>query len=346
MDSAGQALCRARTMRSAGNALFTHLEGGRACRPLIATNGPSANRRRGYDVCVLPIWSSVTREARGGGCRSVTAFRDFLDLARRPGKPRSTGLTHVLDKGLSLATLDSLVETVGAYVDIIKLGWGTAYVTHGIRAKVAVCEENGIVVCPGGTLFEIAAHQGRIGDYLTWLGEIGVTHVEVSNGALGMPAEDKQRHVRQIVGAGFVVFSEVGSKDPDRAVVASEWADEMLADLDCGAALVIAEGRESGTVGLYDAAGRPNAELIDEVIKRVPQERVLFESPRKDQQAWLIRRFGAEVNLGNVPPDDILNLETLRRGLRADTVALLDEARRPHAATPRPEPPAWPPVMH
>lgn len=276
----------------------------------------------------------------------MTAFRDFLDLPRRERKPRSTGLTHVLDKGLSLASLDSLVETVGAYVDIVKLGWGTAYVTHGIRAKVAVCEENGIVVCPGGTLFEIAAHQGRVSDYLTWLGEIGVSHVEVSNGALGMSAGVKQRHVRQISGAGFVVFSEVGSKDPDRAVVASEWADEMLADLACGASLVIAEGRESGTVGLYSAAGFPDAELIDEVMKRVPQEKVLFESPRKDQQAWLIRQLGPDVNLGNVPPDDVLNLETLRRGLRADTVALLEEARRPHSAMPRHERPAWPPVMH
>jgi phosphosulfolactate synthase len=276
----------------------------------------------------------------------VTAFRDFLDVARREGKPRSTGLTHVLDKGLSRVSLDSLVEAVGAYVDIIKLGWGTAYVTHGIRAKVAVCQENDIVVCPGGTLFEIAAYQGRVRDYLTWLGEIGVSHVEVSNGALGMSAEAKRQHIRCLVGAGFVVFSEVGSKDPDRAVVAGEWVDEMLADLDSGAALVITEGRESGTVGLYDALGRPNAELIDEVAKRVPLEKVLFEAPRKDQQAWLIRRFGPDVNLGNVPPDEVLNLETLRRGLRADTVALLEELRRPHSAMPRCEPPAWPPVMH
>jgi phosphosulfolactate synthase len=276
----------------------------------------------------------------------MTAFRDFLDLAPRQKKPRSAGLTHVLDKGLALANLDALVEAVGAYVDIIKFGWGTAYVTHGIRAKVAVCEENGIVVCPGGTLFEIAAHQGRVSDYLTWLGQIGVSHVEISNGALGMLAEAKQQHIRRIVDAGFVVFSEVGSKDPGRAVVASEWADEMLADLDCGASLVIAEGRESGTIGLYDAAGHPDVGLIEEVIKQVPQERVLFEAPRKDQQAWLIRRFGVDVNLGNVPPDDVLNLETLRRGLRADTVAVLEEPRRPHSVMPHPEPPAWPPVMH
>jgi phosphosulfolactate synthase len=113
----------------------------------------------------------------------MTAFRDFLDVPHRTGKPRTSGLTHVLDKGLSLANLESLVEGVGEYVDILKFGWGTAYITHGIRAKVAVCDENGIIACPGGTLFEIAAHQGRVKDYLTWLHQIGVRHVEVSNGA-------------------------------------------------------------------------------------------------------------------------------------------------------------------
>ena len=119
------------------------------------------------------------------------------------GKPRSSGLTHVLDKGLSLANLESLVEGVGEYVDILKFGWGTAYITHGIRAKVAVCDENGIIACPGGTLFEIAAHQGRVKDYLTWLHQIGVRHVEVSNGALGMPTEAKQRYIREFADRGF-----------------------------------------------------------------------------------------------------------------------------------------------
>jgi phosphosulfolactate synthase len=276
----------------------------------------------------------------------MTAFRDFLDLPYRTGKPRTAGLTHVLDKGLSLASLESLVEGVGEYVDIIKFGWGTAYIAHGIRAKVAVCDENGIVACPGGTLFEIAYHQGRVKDYLTWLHQIGVRHVEVSNGALGMATEVKQRYVRQVADEGFVVFSEVGSKDPSHAVVGSEWADEMLADLDSGASLVIAEGRESGTVGLYDLAGQPDPGLIELVTKRVPVDQVLFEAPRKDQQAWLIRELGSNVNLGNVPPGDVLNLETLRTGLRADTIGLLGDARGQHPLTQRSQPSAWPPVIH
>jgi phosphosulfolactate synthase len=276
----------------------------------------------------------------------MTAFRDFLDVPFRTGKPRVTGLTHVLDKGLSLANLESLVEGVGEYVDIIKFGWGTAYLTHGIRAKVAVCDENGIVACPGGTLFEIAAHQGRVKDYLTWLHQIGVRHIEVSNGALGMPTEIKQRYVRDFVDEGFVVFSEVGSKDPSQAVVGSEWADEILADLSSGAAIVIAEGRESGTVGLYDPAGQPDQGLINEVTKHVPVDRVLFEAPRKDQQAWFIRELGSNVNLGNIAPNDVLSLETLRTGLRADTVQLLGDAQDQHTPTRRKEPSSWPPVIH
>lgn len=276
----------------------------------------------------------------------MTAFRDFLDVPYRTGKPRVAGLTHVLDKGLSLVNLESLVEGVGEYVDIIKFGWGTAYLTHGIRAKVAVCEENGIVACPGGTLFEIAAHQGRVKDYLTWLHQIGVRYVEVSNGALGMPTEVKQRYVREFVEEGFVVLSEVGSKDPGQAVVGSEWADEMLADLSSGAAIVIAEGRESGTVGLYDAAGQPNQGLIDELTRQVPVDRVLFEAPGKDQQAWFIRALGSNVNLGNIAPNDVLSLETLRTGLRADTTLLLGDAQGQHTPARRREPSSWPPVIH
>lgn len=276
----------------------------------------------------------------------MTAFRDFLDLPHRTGKPRTSGLTHVLDKGLSLASLESLVEGVGEYVDIIKFGWGTAYITHGIRAKVALCDDYNIIACPGGTLFEIAVHQGRVKDYLNWLQQIGIRHVEISNGALEMPAEVKQRYIRQAVGEGFVVLSEVGSKDPHHAAVGSAWADEMVADLDSGASLVIAEGRESGTVGLYNQAGQPDPGLIEEVTKRMPVDRVLFETPRKDQQAWFIRELGSNANLGNIPPADILNLETLRTGLRADTVGLLESAPDQHPPTEHSEPSAWPPIIH
>jgi phosphosulfolactate synthase len=161
-----------------------------------------------------------------------------------------------------------------------------------------------------------------------------------------MPTEDKQRYIREFTAEGFIVLSEVGSKDPSQAVVASKWADEMLADLGHGAALVIAEGRESGTVGLYDAAGQPDRRLVGELAGRVPVDRVLFEAPRKDQQAWFIRELGSNVNLGNIPPNDVLTLETLRTGLRADTVQLLGPAQDQRTPVQRNESPGWPPGIH
>lgn len=249
----------------------------------------------------------------------------FLTLPEREEKPRRSGFTHVLDKGLSLVALESLVETAGPYIDFVKLGWGTAYVSGGVKAKVAVCAEAGIGACLGGTLFEIVAQQERVDDYVRWMHRLGLEYVEVSNGALGMPAERKQAFIRELSGE-FRVISEVGSKDPASPVVAADWVAEMAVDLEAGSSLVIAEGRESGTVGLFGSAGEVHSELVEAIAAAVPAETVIFEAPRKDQQAWLIRRLGADVSLGNIAPEEVLALETLRRGLRGDTVDLLPAA--------------------
>jgi phosphosulfolactate synthase len=268
----------------------------------------------------------------------------FLTLPDRAAKPRSRGFTHVLDKGLSLVALESLVETAGPYIDFVKLGWGTAYVSGGVKAKVAVCQEAGINVCLGGTLFEIVAQQQRVDDYVRWMHRLGLEYVEVSNGALGMPTERKHAFIRELSGE-FRVISEVGSKDPAQPVVAADWASEMAADLACGSSLVIAEGRESGTVGLYGAGGEVHSDLVAAIREAVPIESVIFEAPRKDQQAWLIRCMGADVSLGNIAPEEVLALETLRRGLRGDTVDLLPAAEP--ARTPSVSPaPGLPPALH
>lgn len=267
----------------------------------------------------------------------------FLTLPPRAAKPRSSGLTHVLDKGLALVTLESLVETAGAHIDFIKLGWGTAYVASGVKAKIALCADAGINACLGGTLFEIVVRQNRVDEYLRWLHRLGLEHIEVSNGALGMPVERKQEFIRQLSGE-FTVLSEVGSKDPDEPMVPSQWAEEMQADLEAGASIVIAEGRESGTVGLFDSGGAVQGELVERVVQAVPAERIIFEAPRKDQQAWLIRRLGPDVNLGNIAPDEVLALETLRLGLRGDTTDLLP-APEPGASDRQLEAP-WPPAVH
>lgn len=247
---------------------------------------------------------------------------DFLSLAKRDPKPRVSGFTHVLDKGLSLVGLESLVETSGAHMDFLKLGWGTAYVSGGVKAKVAICQEADINVCLGGTLLEIAAFQDRMDEYVRWMHRLGLEHIEISNGALDMPTEKKQALIRELAGE-FKVISEVGSKDPSKPVIAAEWIAEMTGDLEAGASFVITEGRESGTVGLFGPAGEVHEDMVRAITSAVPIETIIFEAPRKDQQAWFIRTCGAGVNLGNIPADEVLSLETLRLGLRADTLDLL-----------------------
>jgi len=249
----------------------------------------------------------------------------FLSLPERTSKPRITGFTHVLDKGLSVVTLQSLIEIAGPHVDFLKLGWGTAYVSNGVKAKVATCQKASIAVYLGGTLFEIAVHQGRIPDFVNWLHRLGIRHVEVSNGALDMPVEKKRSLIRSLSNE-FRVISEVGSKNPSHAVVAGDWVAEMEGDLEAGASLVIAEGRESGSVGLYQPGGEVREELVEAITDVLPAGRIIFEAPRKGQQAWFIRRIGSNVNLGNIAPDEVLALETLRLGLRADSVDMLPSA--------------------
>lgn len=249
----------------------------------------------------------------------------FLDLPQRSAKPRAEGLTHVLDKGMSYVGLQSLLQTAGDCIDIVKLGWGTAYVSDGVKAKVALCRANGVHMCPGGTLLEICDRQGRIDEYVQWMHRLGVTHVEVSNGALGMPTPHKRLLIRRLA-QDFTVLSECGSKNPEVDVVAEAWVEEMIGDLEAGASLLIAEARESGTVGLYRPTGEVKADLVEAIITDLPAARVIFEAPRKDQQAWFVRRLRHVANLGNIPADEVVALETLRLGLRSDTLDLLPEA--------------------
>jgi len=248
---------------------------------------------------------------------------DFLDLPARSVKPRSSGLTHMLDKGLSEEMLASVLEIGGAYIDIVKLGWGTAYVTPQRVAalKAARCRAAGVHISPGGTLFELAVSQNRTAEFAAWCGTVGFDTVEISDGTVDLGSARRRKLIRELA-RDFRVVAEVGCKDTAADVCAEVWVASLLDDLEAGASQVIAEGRESGTVGIYDATGKPREDLIEAVLTAVPAERIIFEAPTKAQQAWFIERLGAEANLGNVAPDDVIGLETLRRGLRADTVAL------------------------
>jgi phosphosulfolactate synthase len=243
----------------------------------------------------------------------------FLDLPERSPKPRDRGLTHVLDKGLSCAEVDALMEVTGDAVDIVKLGWGTALVTQNLEAKLARYRAHAIPVVLGGTLTEIALRDGRIDGLIAWCRELGIAHVEVSDGTIALEPERKRELVARLA-RDFTVFSEVGSKDDEKIMAPYRWVEEIEAELAAGAWKVIAEARESGTVGIFRGDGEVRMGLIDEIAHKVDPSNLIFEAPRKEQQVWFLKRFGREVNLGNIAPADVLSLETLRLGLRSDTV--------------------------
>lgn len=246
---------------------------------------------------------------------------DFLDLPARYPKPRTVGLTHVLDPGTGPGATADLLRGAAAHIDIWKVGWGTAYVDAALAEKMSLLARHGIDVCLGGTLLEIAWAQGRAAECLAWARDAGFDRVEVSNGTVPMSPAEK-RALIVAAARDFTVLAEVGSKAPGEQHAARRWPVECRADLDAGATLVVTEGRQSGTVGTFDDQGRVRPDVVEAVVAAVGVERVVFEAPRSSQQAWFIRRFGPAVNLGNVAPSDVLSVETLRLGLRSDTAAV------------------------
>lgn len=242
----------------------------------------------------------------------------FLTLPERGSKPRARGLTHVLDKGASAVTTESVLATAAEYVDLWKFGWGTAYLDPALSTKLMLLANAGVRSCVGGTLLEISWSQGKASECLDWAYDAGFPCVEISRGVAPMTLGNKHDLIRCAAGR-FVVLSEVGSKDPHAELTPEQWTTEVATDLEAGAQWVIAEGRESGTVGLYHADGGVREDIVAAVLRGGGSDKVLFEAPRKDQQAWFIREFGPDVNLANIALDDALALETLRRGLRADT---------------------------
>ncbi len=246
---------------------------------------------------------------------------DFLDLPARPGKPRAEGLTHVIDTGLSTLEADSLMASAGEYVDLVRLGWGSAYVTRDVRRKIEAYREHGTPVMLGGTLTELAWLRGRLDGLRGWLDELALEHVEVSSGTVAIPGEEKAELIAALA-RDFVVFAEVGEKDPRALLAPYRWVAMIREALEAGAAQVVCEGRASGDAGMYRPDGEPRTGLIDEIAHEIDTARLIFEAPRKHQQVWFIERFGPSVNLGNVPPGEAISLETLRVGLRADTLHL------------------------
>jgi phosphosulfolactate synthase len=246
-------------------------------------------------------------------------MRAVLSLPTRTTKPRERGITHVLDKGLGLRQIEDLLETASGLIDIVKFGWGTGYATQNLEAKIAAYREAGVPTCFGGTLLELAILQGRFDEFRRELRRLGMTHAELSTGVIELTPEERYDYIRALA-RDFVVLSEVGSKDAQRIIPPYRWVEQTEADLAAGSWRVICEARESGTVGIYHTSGEVKAGLIEEIVHRVDPGRLVFESPLKAQQAWLVQKFGSNVNLGNIPTTDVIALETIRVGLRADTM--------------------------
>jgi phosphosulfolactate synthase len=243
----------------------------------------------------------------------------FLSLPGRPPKPRQVGVTHVIDKGLSLAAVEGVLEASGDYIDIVKLGWGTAYVTRNLHEKLALYRDAGVPVVLGGTFWEVCQSQQKLDEWRRWVTDLGLRHVEISDGTITLPHDAKLEHITRLA-QDFVVLSEVGSKDLATVIAPYRWVEMIEAELRAGAWKVITEARETGTAGIFRGDGEVRMGLIDEIVHAIDPNRLLFEAPQKAQQVWFIRKFGPNVNLGNIPPDEVIPLETLRLGLRADTL--------------------------
>jgi phosphosulfolactate synthase len=253
------------------------------------------------------------------GAEAPAPGADFLSLPGRPPRPRQVGLTHVIDKGLPLNAVEGLLESAGDYVDIVKLGWGTAYVTRNLRDKLALYASADVPVVLGGTFWELSLAQQKLDAWRRWVTDLGLRHVEISDGTIQLPHEAKLEHIARLA-QDFTVLSEVGSKDLETVIAPFRWVEMIEAELRAGAWKVITEARETGTAGIFRGDGEVRMGLIDEIVHAIDPNRVLFEAPLKPQQTWFIRKFGPNVNLGNIPPDEVRPLETLRLGLRADTL--------------------------
>jgi phosphosulfolactate synthase len=252
----------------------------------------------------------------------VVPLRDLLDLPERSAKPRGDGVTHVIDRGLSIADIEGMIEVAGEFVDIVKLGWGTALATGNLERKLERYRAYGIPVVLGGTLTELAISRGRLDELIAWVHDLGLEHFEISDGTIALEHPRKLELIERLA-QEFTVLSEVGSKDDTGAITPPYvWVEQMRSELAAGAWKVIAEGREAGTAGIFRPSGEVREGLIGEIVHEIAPARIMFDAPRKDQQVWFVRRFGPEVNLSNVPVGEVLALETLRLGLRSDTLGI------------------------
>ncbi|MDI1356369.1 MAG: phosphosulfolactate synthase [bacterium] len=243
---------------------------------------------------------------------------NLYQLPQRDSKPRANGTTMVMDKGISLRQAEDFVSVSADYVDFVKLGFGTSLITKNVIDKVRLYKKAGMKVYVGGTLFEAFVIRNQFNDYLKYIADLELDCAEVSDGSIELDHEKKCEYI-SILSKNYTVLSEVGSKEEGVIIHPARWIKMMQNELDAGASKVIAEARESGTVGIYHKNGSAHTMLINRIVSKIKIENIIWETPQKSQQVYFLKLFGCNVNLGNIGVDDVIPLETLRIGLRGDT---------------------------
>lgn len=240
------------------------------------------------------------------------------NIPERTSKPRNVGFTMVMDKGLSVREVEDLIDSSGDFIDIVKFGWATSFVTSRFKEKIAVYRDAGIPVYLGGTLFEAFIIRNQFNDYQKLLDQYSLEYCEVSDGSIDMAHDEKCNYINTL-SKQVTVLSEVGSKDAAKIIPPYKWIEQMQTELEAGAWKVIGEARESGNVGLFRDSGEVRQGLVEEILTQIPEDKIIWEAPQKAQQVWFIKLIGTNVNLGNIAPNEVIPLETIRLGLRGDT---------------------------
>lgn len=240
------------------------------------------------------------------------------NIPERTKKPREYGFTMAMDKGLSLREVEDFLSISSDHIDIVKFGWATSYVTPDLKDKIEIYREAGIPVYFGGTLFEAFIVRDQFNDYRKVLDKYKLEFAEVSDGSIELDHDKKCDYIKKLSDQ-VTVLSEVGSKDEEKIIPPYQWISLMQAELDAGAWKVIGEARESGNVGLFRSTGEVRSGLVQEILTKIPFEKIIWEAPQKAQQVWFIKLLGSNVNLGNIAPKEVIPLETIRLGLRGDT---------------------------
>ncbi len=252
----------------------------------------------------------------------------LTQIPERTLKPRANGLTMVMDKGLSIREVEDFLDVAGPHVDLVKLGFGTSFVTPKLREKIRLYKQYGMSVYFGGTLFEAFLIRNQLNDYISVCKDYEIDYIEVSDGSISIPHQEKCAYIEKLT-KHATVLSEVGSKDAAHIIPPYKWIELMRAELEAGSTYVIAEAREAGNVGIYRGSGEVREGLVQEILTQIPAEKIIWEAPQKSQQLYFLELIGCNVNLGNIPPNEVIPLEAMRIGLRSDTFELYLDKHKP-----------------